>query len=49
MTPTGAATLTLANSGAPGSDFNIGGTIVITPTTTDGVYSGSVRVEVDYQ
>jgi hypothetical protein len=49
MTPTGAATLTLANSGSPGSDFNIGGTIVITPTTTDGVYSGSVRVEVDYQ
>ena len=49
MTPTGAATVTLANSGAPGSNFNIGGTIVIGAATTDGVYSGTVNVQVDYQ
>jgi|GEM_PF-1720288 len=49
MTPTGAATVTLTNSGAPGFDFNIGGTIVIGTATTDGVYSGVVNVQVDYQ
>ena len=49
MTPTGAATVTLTNSGAPGLDFAIGGTIVIGTATTDGVYSGTVNVQVDYQ
>jgi len=49
MTPTGVATVTLASSGAPGFDFAIGGTIVIAPATTDGVYSGVVNVQVDYQ
>ena len=49
MTPTGAASVTLTNSGAPGLDFAIGGTIVVGTTTTDGVYSGTVNVQVDYQ
>lgn len=49
MTPLGAASLTLANSGAPGSDFNIGGSITVGTSTTDGVYSGTVDVQVDYQ
>lgn len=49
MTPTGAATVTLTSSGSPGNDFNIGGTIVIGTGTTDGVYSGVVNVQVDYQ
>ncbi|MCY7279374.1 MAG: DUF4402 domain-containing protein [Sphingomonas bacterium] len=49
MTPTGAASVTLTNSGAPGLDFNIGGSIVIGAATTDGVYSGTVNVQVDYQ
>ena len=49
MTPTGAASVTLTNSGAPGLDFNIGGSIVIGTATTDGVYSGTVNVQVDYQ
>lgn len=49
MTPSGAANLTLANSGAPGADFNIGGSIVIGSGTTDGLYSGTVNVQVDYQ
>ena len=43
------STVTLTNSGAPGSDFEVGGSIVITPTTTDGVYSGNINVTVDYQ
>ena len=49
MTPTGAATVTLTNSGSPGLDFNIGGSITIGTGTTDGVYSGTVNVQVDYQ
>ena len=49
MTPTGPATVTLTNSGSPGLDFTIGGNIVIGAATTDGVYSGTVNVQVDYQ
>lgn len=49
MTPTGAATVTLTSAGAPGIDFNIGGSIVIGTATTDGLYSGTVNVQVDYQ
>jgi len=49
MTPAGAASVTLTNSGSPGFDFNIGGSIVIGAVTTDGVYSGTVNVQVDYQ
>ena len=48
LMPTGSSALTLPNSGAPGVDFTIGGNITITPTTTDGVYTGTVNVEVDY-
>jgi len=49
LTPIGPASVTLTNSGAPGSDFAIGGSFVITPTTGEGVYSGVVDVTVDYQ
>ena len=49
MTPLGAASVTLTNAGSPGIDFNIGGSIVIGTATTDGVYSGTVNVQVDYQ
>ncbi len=48
LTPTGAASVVLANSGAPGTDFTIGGSIVIAPGTLDGVYTGTVDVKVDY-
>lgn len=49
LTPTGAASITLTSSGVPGDDFTIGGTIVVAPTTVDGLYTGSVDVQVDYQ
>ena len=49
MTPTGAADLVLTNSGAPGFNFEIGGDITITSATTDGLYTGTVDVQVDYQ
>ncbi len=48
LTPVGQADVTLANSGAPGDDFAIGGSIDIAPTTVDGVYTGTLDVEVDY-
>jgi hypothetical protein len=48
LTPVGAASITLTNSGATGDDFTIGGSIVIGAATVDGVYTGTVDVEVDY-
>ena len=48
FTPIAPATLTLTNSGFPGHDFNIGGSLAI-PSTADGTYSGNVQVTVDYQ
>ena len=49
FTPNAPASVTLTNSGAPGTPFNVGGSIIVTPTTTDGVYSGNMNVTVDYQ
>ena len=48
FTPDAPATLLLANSGAPGSNFSVGGSIGITSSTVDGVYSGDIEVTVDY-
>jgi hypothetical protein len=41
-------TVTLTSSGAPGNDFNLGGSITVASTTGDGVYSGTFNVTVDY-
>jgi Mat/Ecp fimbriae major subunit len=49
LTPDFSPTVTLANSGAPGSDFNVGGSIVVTNATADGVYTGTFAVTADYQ
>ena len=48
FTPDAPATVTLTNSGSPGKDFNVGGSIAV-PSTADGTYSGNVEVTVDYQ
>jgi len=48
FTPVAPATVTITNSGAPGTDFNLGGSIVI-PATAEGTYVGNVEVTVDYQ
>lgn len=48
FSPVAPTSVTLTNSGAPGTDFNIGGSIAV-PSTADGNYSGSVQVTVDYQ
>lgn len=45
--PTGA--ITLGNAGSAGNNFNVGGSISVTPTTLDGVYSGQVDIQVAYQ
>lgn len=49
FTPVAPVSVTLTNSGSPGKDFNVGGSIVIPSTATDGLYSGTIEVTVDYQ
>lgn len=40
--------VTLTNSGAPGDDFSLGGSITVDSTTVDGVYLGTFDVTVNY-
>jgi len=42
------ASLVLANSGFPGSDFSIGGSVTLSSTTAAGTYVGTFNVTVDY-
>jgi len=48
FTPSAPANVTLANSGAPGTPFTVGGSIQIATSTVDGLYSGDMDVTVDY-
>jgi hypothetical protein len=48
MTVDSPGTVTLTNSGAPGRDFSLGGSITVDSTTSDGVYTGTFDVTVDY-
>ena len=41
-------TLVLTNSGQPGTDFPLGGSIMLSSTTVGGTYSGTFNVTVDY-
>lgn len=43
------ATLVLANSGFPGSNFSVGGSVTVNSTTAAGIYAGTFNVSVDYQ
>lgn len=45
---TGPATVTLPNSGTSGTDFQIGGSIVIPANVKDGDYTGNLAVTVNY-
>lgn len=45
----GPGTIALTNSGNPGVEFAVGGSITVASTTSDGVYSGTLAVTVDYQ
>jgi len=42
------SSVTLTNSGPPGSDFSIGGSITLNSTTAGGTYVGTMNVTVDY-
>jgi len=46
--PVAPASITLTNSGAPGLDFYVGGSIAI-PATADGTYSGNIEITAEYQ
>ena len=48
MTVSSPGTVTLNNAGAPGRDFNLGGSISVGSATVDGVYLGTFNVTVDY-
>ena len=48
FTPNAPATVPLANSGAVGVLFTVGGSISIAPATVDGLYVGDIEVTVDY-
>ena len=41
-------TLTIPNSGQPGTTFALGGSITLNSTTAGGVYAGTFNVTVDY-
>jgi hypothetical protein len=39
----------MPNSGNQGVTFEVGGSLTIAPTTPDGVYSGTIDIQVNYQ
>lgn len=47
--PTGNYTITLPNSGSPGSNFYVGGSVTITEAAAGGTYQGTFTVTADYQ
>lgn len=49
LTPDNQATVTLTNSGNPGTSVPIGGSITINSTTAGGTYVGTFNVTADYQ
>jgi hypothetical protein len=49
MTVDSPGTVTLTSSGAPGNNFDLGGTITLSSTTATGDYQGTFAVTVDYQ
>ncbi len=49
FTPDGQASIVMANSGAPGSNFDVGGSLEVSPTLIGGVYSGTMTVTAEYQ
>ncbi len=49
FTADGPASIMMTNSGAPGLNFDVGGTLTVDPTLIGGVYSGTMTVTADYQ
>jgi hypothetical protein len=46
---TGVYVTTLPNSGFPGTDYYVGGSLTVTQATAGGTYSGTFTVTADYQ
>lgn len=49
INPNATNTILLTNSGFPGTDFGVGGTLTLTNATSDGVYTGTFSVTANYQ
>ena len=49
LTPDNQATVQLTNSGKPGTNVPIGGSITVSSTTAGGTYVGTFNVTADYQ
>ncbi len=49
FTADGPASIMMTNSGAPGLNIDVGGSLTIDPALVGGVYSGTMTVTADYQ
>lgn len=49
FTPDVISSLTMTNSGAPGTDVDIGGTLTVDGSIPGGVYTGTLTITADYQ
>ena len=43
------ASVTMVNSGAPGLDFDVGGSISVSPSLVGGLYTGTITITAEYQ
>ena len=48
FTPSHPGTVTLVNSGNPGTNFFVGGSITVDTNTPEGLYSGEMEITVQY-
>ena len=49
FTPSAPTSVYIPNSGQPGVDFAVGGTITVAPALLGGTYSGTLNVTAEYQ
>ncbi|GAA4031260.1 hypothetical protein GCM10022281_08500 [Sphingomonas rosea] len=49
LTPTFPSSVTVDNSGNPGKIFEVGGTLSFSSTQADGLYTGTLDIQVAYQ
>ena len=49
LTPSFPSSTTIDNSGNPGKIFEVGGSLAFTATQADGVYTGTLDIQVAYQ
>lgn len=49
FTPDVQSSVTLTNSGAPGADIDLGGTLTVNGAVPGGLYTGTLTITADYQ